>query len=111
MSKANELMSQSSIKLNNFQNHSPSANPHKPDFYCPLSPSIAWGWGLKYTSCPIDASQRDFPDCSRCALQGEGTKKLVAKRKKEEKIKRRKRKEERKQEEVKYEKGKSYITP
>jgi hypothetical protein len=49
----------------------PSFAPRKKaDFYCPMSPGIAWHWGLVYKECPLDALERDMEECASCRLRG-----------------------------------------
>ena len=48
----------------------PSYVVNKPDFYCPLAPSMLWHHGLYYSECPIKASERDMAACNGCKLKG-----------------------------------------
>ena len=41
----------------------------KPDFYCPLAPSMLWHHGLYYKECPLKASERDMSSCGNCNLK------------------------------------------
>jgi len=42
----------------------------KHQFNCPVSPHIAWDWGLAYKDCPVVASERDSEECRTCSLRG-----------------------------------------
>jgi hypothetical protein len=44
----------------------------KPDFFCPLSPSIMWHHGMYYKECPLNASNRDMSQCGNCKLRWQG---------------------------------------
>jgi hypothetical protein len=43
---------------------------NKPDFYCPLAPTMLWHHGLYYSECPLKASERDMSSCNGCRLKG-----------------------------------------
>ncbi len=82
-------------------------------FYCPLSPSVAWHWGLKYTSCPISVMEQDFQECVGCQLHVEAGQKI--KKKKQEKKKKLRKKNEQpivsKKEPIVLKKGETYVSP
>lgn len=42
----------------------------KPGFYCPVSPHIAWSWGLIFQDCPVVPNERDSEECRSCPLRG-----------------------------------------
>lgn len=67
-------------------NRPPSYYPWKLDFYCPISPDLAWHKKLSYKECPVCEEQRDMGACANCKLRGKQTFKLI---KKEEKRRRR----------------------
>ena len=48
----------------------PSYIVNKPDFYCPLAPTIMWHHGFHYSECPLKASERDMSSCNGCKLKG-----------------------------------------
>jgi hypothetical protein len=52
----------------------------KPEFTCPVSPHVAWHWGLSYSSCPIGPDQRDMGSCLNCKLRGDSTAKIKEKK-------------------------------
>ena len=52
-------------------NRPPQYAPSRTGFYCPLSPSILWHHGLVYQECPVDALERDMPECAKCRLRGD----------------------------------------
>ena len=78
----------------------------KKKFYCPLSPSIAWHWGFKYTSCPLDVMEQDFQACVDCPLHTDAGQKIKKKKKQEKK-----KKERKSTATVVVEKGKTYVSP
>lgn len=45
-------------------------------FSCPLSPHIAWNWGLQYKDCPVVAGERDMDECRTCPLRGNAAEEL-----------------------------------
>lgn len=53
----------------------------KPEFYCPLAPTIMWHHGLYYSDCPLTASQRDMSSCNGCKLRWVGVDKTKATKK------------------------------
>jgi hypothetical protein len=75
-------------------------------FSCPLSPSVAWHWGLRYTSCPLDIMEQDFQECVNCQLHTEAGQKIKKKKQEKKKIKKTK-----KSQIVVTEKGKTYVSP
>jgi len=52
----------------------------KPEFSCPVSPHVAWHWGLTYSSCPVGSDQRDMGVCLSCKLRGDSTAKIKEKK-------------------------------
>jgi hypothetical protein len=44
----------------------------KPDFYCPLAPSMMWHHGMFYKECPLNSYNRDMPQCNGCKLRWVG---------------------------------------
>lgn len=42
----------------------------KHGFYCPVSPHVAWCWGLAYQDCPVAPQERDSDECRNCPLRG-----------------------------------------
>lgn len=43
----------------------------KSEFFCPVSPYIAWSWGgLIFKECPVVASEQNFDECRTCPLRG-----------------------------------------
>jgi hypothetical protein len=52
----------------------------RPDFYCPLAPTIMWHHGMIYAECPLVPGERDMGHCANCELRGE--KKKARKKKK-----------------------------
>jgi hypothetical protein len=42
----------------------------KSEFFCPVSPHIAWSWRLIFKECPVVASERDSEECRTCPLRG-----------------------------------------
>lgn len=49
----------------------PQFAPRHSSFYCPMSPGIAWHWGLVYKECPLDPMERDMEECASCRLRGD----------------------------------------
>ena len=81
-------------------------------FSCPLSPSIAWHWGFRYTSCPISIMEQDFQECVNCPLHIEAGQKIKKKKQeKKNKIKKKKTKPIIMDKQIVVEKGKTYVSP
>ncbi len=42
----------------------------KNEFCCPVSPHVAWFWGLIFKDCPVVPQERDSDECRTCPLRG-----------------------------------------
>lgn len=98
----------------------PNYLPWKPEFSCPLSPSILWFHGLRYTSCPLVEDERDMDECSSCPCRADNTDELILLRKTRDQEERKKRKKKRsgdsqkagkRSEPVVTKKGETYVSP
>jgi len=56
----------------NKDNKAPRYITKKLEFYCPISPTIMWHHGMSYIECPMNASNRDMPQCGSCKLRWQG---------------------------------------
>lgn len=48
----------------------------KHSFACPVSPHVAWSWGLVFKDCPVVAGERDMDECRTCPLRGNVTEEI-----------------------------------
>ena len=60
---------------NRVEELAPQYITHRPEFSCPLTPSIMWHHGFYYKECPLKPSNRDMPQCSKCKLRWAGLEK------------------------------------
>lgn len=93
---------------NEFTNGEPRYITRKPNFSCPVSPAIAWHWGLQYAECPLVEEERDMGECANCPNRSFNTLKLINKRK--NKNNKRKRKNNNESNISIPKKGKTYIS-
>ena len=54
----------------------------KSEFFCPISPTVMWHHDMYYKECPMNASNRDMPQCGNCKLRWQGIEKPKQKDKK-----------------------------